>query len=98
MTAAPWRRESRARQGEGRALMACGGGAGLAAVYNVPLGGALFTAEVMMGSVSVPVVLPALACSGIATATAWLYLPDHPTYLDVPGYLFTVPRLVFALL
>jgi chloride channel protein, CIC family len=27
-----------------RLLMACGGGAGLAAVYNVPLGGALFTA------------------------------------------------------
>ena len=32
-------------------LMACGGGAGLAAVYNVPLGGALFTAEIMMGGV-----------------------------------------------
>ena len=57
--------------------MACGGGAGLAAVYNVPLGGALFTAEVMMGSISLPVVLPALACCGIATATAWLYLPTR---------------------
>jgi CIC family chloride channel protein len=50
-----------------RLLMACGGGAGLAAVYNVPLGGALFTAEVMLGTISVPVVLPALACSWIAT-------------------------------
>lgn len=81
-----------------RLLMACGGGAGLAAVYNVPLGGALFTAEVMLGSVSVPVVLPALACSWIATATAWLYLPDRPTYLDVPGYHLTAPLLVWALL
>ena len=61
-------------------------GAGLAAVYNVPLGGALFTAEIMMGSISLPVVLPALACSGIATVTAWLYLPSRATYLDVPGY------------
>ena len=51
-----------------------------------------------MGSVSVPVVLPALACSGIATATAWLYLPDRATYLDVPYYRFTVPLLVWALL
>ncbi len=81
-----------------RLLMACGGGAGLAAVYNVPLGGALFTAEIMMGSISVPVVLPALACSWIATATAWLYLPNHATYLDVPSYRFALPLLVWALL
>jgi chloride channel protein, CIC family len=81
-----------------RLLMACGAGAGLAAVYNVPLGGALFTAEVMMGSISIPVVLPALACSYIATATAWLYLPNHPTYLDIPDYRFTVPLLIWALL
>ncbi|MDE3064628.1 MAG: chloride channel protein, partial [Acidobacteriota bacterium] len=32
-----------------RLLVACGGGAGLAAVYNVPLGGAVFTAEVLVG-------------------------------------------------
>ena len=79
--------------------MACGGGgARLAAVYNVPLGGALFTAEIMMGAVTLPVALPALACSGIATATAWLYLPRHATYLGVPSYQFTVPLLVWALL
>jgi chloride channel protein, CIC family len=92
---AGWARLSPAQR---RLLMACGGGAGLAAVYNVPLGGALFTAEIMMGSISIPVILPALACSWIATTTAWLYLPDHPTYVDVPGYRFTVPLLVWALL
>jgi chloride channel protein, CIC family len=92
---AGWARLSPAQR---KLLMACGGGAGLAAVYNVPLGGALFTAEIMMGSITVPVVLPALACSGIATATAWLYLPDHATYVNVPGYRFTMPLLVFALL
>jgi chloride channel protein, CIC family len=81
-----------------RLLMACGGGAGLAAVYNVPLGGALFTAEIMMGAITVPVVLPALACSAIATATAWLYLPDQATYPAVPAYRFSVPLLVWALL
>jgi CIC family chloride channel protein len=81
-----------------RLLMACGGGAGLAAVYNVPLGGALFTAEVMLGTISVPVVMPALACSWIATVTAWLYLPDRPIYIDVPSYRFTTTLLVWALL
>ena len=42
--------------------------------------------------------LPALACSGIATATAWLYLPRHATCLGVPSYRFTVPLLAWALL
>jgi CIC family chloride channel protein len=90
-----WARLSPAQR---RLLIACGGGAGFAAVYNVPIGGALFTAEVLLGTISVPVVMPALACSWIATATAWLYLPNRPTYLDIPSYKFTVTLLVFAVL
>ena len=92
---ASWARLTPAQR---RLLMACGGGAGLAAVYNVPLGGALFTAEVMMGSISLPVVLPALACSGIATVTGWLYLP-RPGHLPgrarLPRH---APLLAWALL
>ena len=84
--------------GQRRLLVACGGGAWLAAVYNVPLAGALFTAEVMVGSLALPVVLPALACSGIATAVGWLYLPAHATYLNIPAYRFTLPLLVWSLL
>ena len=84
--------------GQRRLLVACGGGAGLAAVYNVPLAGALFTAEVMVGTLALPVVLPALACSGIATAVAWIYLPDHATYLGIPAYRFTLTLLVWSLL
>jgi chloride channel protein, CIC family len=83
--------------GQRRLLMACGGGAGLAAVYNVPLGGALFTAEIMLGTITLPVILPALVCSGIATVTAWIYLPSHPTYLNIPNYHLTAPIMVFAL-
>jgi CIC family chloride channel protein len=81
-----------------RLLVACGGGAGFAAVYNVPLAGAVFTAEILIGSLSLPVVLPALACSLIATFTAWLYLPQHATYLDIPAYSFKPNLLVWALL
>lgn len=80
-----------------RLVVACGGGAGLAAVYNVPFGGALFTAEILCGSLALPVVLPALACSWIATATAWIYLPHHATYADVPDYRFSVTIMVWAL-
>ena len=81
-----------------RLLVACGGGAGLAAVYNVPLGGALFTAEILCGTIALPIMLPALACSGIATLTAWIYLPAHATYLDIPQYRFSGSLMVWALL
>ena len=36
---------------ETQIMIACGAGAGLAAVYNVPLGGAVFVLEVLMGPV-----------------------------------------------
>lgn len=81
-----------------RLLVACGGGAGLAAVYNVPLGGALFTAEVLCGSISLPVILPALACSWIATATAWIYLPARATYTGIPDYRYTTSLMIWSLL
>jgi chloride channel protein, CIC family len=81
-----------------RLLVACGGGAGLAAVYNVPLGGALFTAEILCGSISLPIMLPALACSWIATLTAWIYLPAHATYLNIPPYHFSASLMTWALL
>lgn len=81
-----------------RLVVACGAGAGFAAVYNVPLGGALFTAEVLCGSISLPVMLPALACSWVATLTGWAFLPSLPTYADVPAYPFHASELVWAVL
>jgi CIC family chloride channel protein len=81
-----------------RLLVACGGGAGLAAVYNVPLGGALFTAEILVGSVTLPVVLPALAASAVATLTAWLTLPTHAVYVGIPAYRTTATLVVWAVL
>ena len=92
---AEWCRLSPAQQ---RLLVACGGGAGFACVYNVPLGGALFTAEILIGSVALPVILPALVCSGTATAVAWIYLPQHASYTDIPSYPFAPRLLVWALL
>jgi CIC family chloride channel protein len=72
-----------------RLLVACGAGAGLAAVYNVPLGGSLFTCEIILGSLALPVVLPVTICTLVATATGWIYLPHHATYVDVPNHSLT---------
>ena len=80
-----------------RLLVACGAGAGVAAVYNVPLGGALFALEVLLGTLTLPLVLPALATSVIATAVAWVALPDRPTY-SIPHYEVHTSAIIWALI
>ena len=80
-----------------RLLVACGAGAGFAAVYNVPLGGALFALEVLLGTVALPLVLPALATSVIATAVAWIALGTKPTY-TLPHFGLHPAQMVWALL
>lgn len=80
-----------------RLLVACGAGSGIAAVYNVPIGAALFAMEVLLGSVSLSLAPPALATTALATATAWLLLPDRATY-DVPSYQSSPALLAGALI
>jgi CIC family chloride channel protein len=71
-----------------RLLVACGSGAGLAAVYNVPIGGALMITELLYGTITLTVVLPALVCSAAATSVSWIYLPNQPTYLGLTSFHF----------
>lgn len=79
-----------------RLLVACGAGAGMSAAYGVPLGGALFALEVMRGMLALRYVLPALFASVVATAVAWMVLPDAPTYL-IPAYSSSSSSIVWAL-
>ena len=61
-------------------MLACGAGAGLAAVYNVPLGGALFIMEVLLCTFEWSVLLPALTTSAIAVVISWIGLGNEPVY------------------
>jgi chloride channel protein, CIC family len=82
----PWQR---------RLLVACGAGAGMAAVYNIPLGGALFALEVLLGTITLPLVLPALLTTMIATAVAWVYLPNSATY-QIPSFGVSASQIIWA--
>ena len=73
-------RKLRLLKDETRTLIACGAGAGLAAVYNVPLAGALFSLEVMLLSFSWEKTLAAMMTSAIAAWTATLGLGDESQY------------------
>jgi len=90
-------RSARLSQRQRRLLVAAGAGAGMAAVYNVPLGGALFALEVLLGTLALPLVLPALLTSLIATAVAWIVVPTHATYV-IGTYHVTAAQIVWATL
>lgn len=65
---------------ETKIVIACGAGAGLAAVYNVPLGGAIFTLEVLLCTYNWALLVPALITSAIATLVSWSGLGVESIY------------------
>ena len=80
-----------------RLLAAIGAGAGMAAVYSMPLGGALFALEVLRGTLALRLVLPALAATTIATGIATFVVPNAPIY-PTPAYAVTAGTYAFAVL
>ncbi|HUN74954.1 MAG TPA: chloride channel protein [Steroidobacteraceae bacterium] len=57
----------------------------------------LFALEVLLGTLSLPLVAPALATALIATSVGWLMLPRHPTY-DIPQYSVSLSLILWSIL
>jgi len=63
-------------------IVACGAAAGIASVYDAPLAGALFVAEVVMGTMAVEVLGPLMVAAVIASATSRYLFHAEPLYMS----------------
>ena len=72
-----WMKMSTARR---RLLVACGAAGGIASAYNAPIGGALFVAEIVLGTLAMESFGPLVFSSVIATLTVRQLLGADPLY------------------
>ncbi len=63
-----------------RLLVACGAAGGIASAYNAPIGGALFVAEIILGTLAMESFGPLVFSSVIATLTYRQFLGTGPLY------------------
>lgn len=75
---------------ERRLLVSCGIAAGLACAYNTPLGAALFTMEIVLGSLSLEAFAPLAISSATATLLTWVAFGRDPVF-KVPAATLSAP-------
>jgi CIC family chloride channel protein len=68
-----------------RLLVGCGAAAGIASAYNAPIAGALFVAEIVLGSMAMEIFGPLVFSSVVATLTVRGLLGGNPLY-DIPPF------------
>ncbi|MBA2655712.1 MAG: chloride channel protein [Tatlockia sp.] len=77
-------------------MIACAAGGGLAAVYNVPLGGTVFILETLLFTFSWSALIPALCICSIATAISWIGLGNEPQY-QLPDFSLNLSLIIWSI-
>jgi CIC family chloride channel protein len=80
-----------------RLLVACGATAGLTAVYNAPIAGALFVSEIVYGAVSSTQLVPMVVAS-VASNMVIRELLRYDALYHMPAFQFVSPWEVFSYL
>ena len=70
-----------------RIILACGASAGIASAYNAPIAGALFVAEIVLGSIAIETLGPLLFASVLATQMVRFLVEESPIYSIPPFHL-----------
>jgi CIC family chloride channel protein len=79
-------------------LVAAGAAAGIATTFNAPIGGVMFSIELLMPEVSVRTFLPVALATGTATFVARLFLGPQPAFQATSADLISSnPTSIYAL-
>ncbi len=78
-------------------LLACGASAGISAIFNAPVAGVIFAAEVLLTEITIPVFVPLLISAATASVLAQLFYHDRLFMLSEEGWRIKSIPLYFLL-